>query len=776
MRQYLLTVQRVVQPRGLRLLWGACAISAALYWPVTGAVIGALYRGDLALLRDRVFRERATFGLDFYLELALPLRLTGLALLGATGAVLFLFTEVPGVFERLRRALRRVNQWIPRQGLPSLAFGVILAGGMASANYRAIGNLGNDMVTYRVSVARLLGSEVARGDHPIRDPDAALYPYAILVRAAGAVFGPDGGLFALFIAAVLVAGFGLYRMAREVFEGGHLSGLIAAVIGGTVSFGSLGYGLSAVHLNPAPRMFAMALALHALVDIHARRFTRGVALGLAATAINTLDGLVPITLALFSAAISGWFSRVGKPSASGSARTSSVWDSSRLLYALVVFAVLVSILEPPSSPAVVYGIYGLWAAVGLSGWRITRRPSTIGDSTSLRAWMALLLFAAAGVVLASLRTVQGPNPGEESFWATLTLHEVVLSRVRNEAMLLLGSQAVAPVASFVFLTALIGFLADRGQSSPLSEQRLPSGHDSFRSTPALTAMVTFAFVFVGSALLEFTSLPLLVTLWPVRAGWVVVALALPMLAVAVERAAPRFGVIPVVAAGSLALAGHFVGRATWSLALLVVGLLLARIRQTPETSGSSDPKPESRAATSSARELLAFATAVAPALIIMGFFTQSGGPEISIESSADRIQSEGGNSAAIVEAARLANTLTPEGSRILVPPAFEWGAFRLLSDRGVGFEFKNYSTANPGLWYSHLRWMCDPTFGLEDDEDFSIGLSDVEECFEQLSLDETMAVAAKFDADFVVARTELVADRAVIGTTSSRSWSLIAVE
>lgn len=763
----------VGQPRRLRLLSAALLVGAVALWWLSGHVVTLLHAGAIPGLSDRVFRSRADYDLEFYLALVRTPRIIAVGSVAVVGVATMVLARAPRQFDRALVMLEAASAWIPRKRFSTVVFaGLVWAGLIIAIPYRAVGELSSDMVTYRVIANKFWGNGFAPGDLPLRDPELALLPYATVVRVLSEFVSDDGAFFLIYALSLLLVASGLYRVTTLGLGGGRRAGLLAAIFGTTLGLGRLGYGLSILHANPAPRMLATAVMLHALASLLARRLVSGVTLGLVATAVNTLDGLIPTVLVLlglvFTPPMHGPRTETGGQSSARSA------PRPRLIGAILIVGAVINALGPAIPGRFNFVILGVGTAIVVRSVLGAGLPSLVSIIHERRDAVAALGVAAlAGIVLASLRTDGG---SAASFFETLVLHETVLREVRNRDMLLLSSASIDAVIGLIG-AAMIVVAGARYSSEPDGALDVyGSARISASRIAGSTVHAVLGFVLLGSLLLEWTTVPFAVTLWPIRTVWLVLPLAVAMLAVDVERECPRVGVLPVAGVAALLLSGAFLGSAFWGLLSLgaVVFVLGSHRTGVPHRYMSralawlQNREPVGRLTH------LAVLSA-APGMVLVAVLLGSM-PEIAVADSAQRILADGGSSAEIVEVARLARDRTPPEARILVPPNGEWGAFRLLSGRGVGFEFKQYSTSQPGVWYTHLRWMCDPGFELAEGEPFAIGLEDIVQCYSLLSADEIVDVARMFDTDFAVVRTELLNHFDVVAVTPSGSWGIVIIE
>ena len=733
-----------------------------------------IYEERVSFISERLFRSRDIHDLDVYLGLTATARFAFAAGVFSLGLLIGLWAlrDAPGLAGRLARGGWRGVQglvtWSPVSPPAQAGVALVSGAGIALASgYRAVPSLENDVVTYMPVARKYFDDAYLLGDLPIRDPDGALVAWGAIIRALAMLFGFEGAFFAVSLLGGAILAYGIHRLVATAIGAGHRAGMLAVMVGLTITFGSFGYTLSIpshAAFYPTPRFLAIAISVVAISLVLERAFIRGVLLGLVSTAVNTLDGLIPVGLAILAVLLVG--------DAQGGSRR----PSRRLAVATAVAAFGMTVtsfavrsdrlpgagtlagLLPDSLTIVTVG-----AVVGLIAWLLGLSRGGWGAAEQARVLAAGATLAVGGVLLASRRS----TGGDTGFLEGVRAFETVLVLVRQSlAMLVLSATSVSSALLFVaLLLVTIALVLDLRVKPPGAVMSRP--HRGELHAVLLLAVLSAGFVALGSNLMERTNLPFLVTLWPARVAWVVVLVFVAAIIVKLEQHGllRRVGSLPAFAFGLMVLQGVAVSRALWSVGLLGLACVWVIARGSASTASSV-----TRMWSRPAAQVLVVAAAIVAVVPLIGGLAA---PEVRIADSMRRLEADGGRRAEVVQMARAANATTSPDARILIPPGSSWGAFRLLSDRGVAFEWKNFSAAQPFEWYEQLRWMCDPSYRIGDSEAFTIGGRDVERCHVELSAVEILQVADIFEADFAVVRSEIAHGMSVIGMTDSGDHALV---
>lgn len=762
-----------------------------LLWWLTTEFVRALHAGTVPLLSSRLFRARDLVELAFYLELTRPWRLA-LSSFPIILALLALFGEGGGLvrpvrdqWRHLKGTVRRVNGWFPES-----ATGQVLLGGISGAlialasGYQAVPGLSNDVVTYTAAARRQFDPTYLLGDLPIRGPDPALQAWGMLARGLAALFGIEGAFFAVSLLGGALLFVALQRLAGVILGANPRAAFVAGALGLIVTFGDFGYSLSVpshAGFYPTPRFVAVAVAVLAVGFLFQGALVRGVALGLLATALNTLEGLVPVGLALLSVLLIRTVS-ARRPTQRTGFGSVLLWIAGLGTVTALIHIVATPILSSSPRAPGLFVLGGTFVSIaGLLHLLFDGVTVTVVERRSpLHVVLAGLLFVAGGFLLATQRAGGSTSGALES----LALYEIVLRDVRQNTEMLVMS-ATQSSAALIFVVLVI---ASVGMALLAREpDRVPSLRSDRVGMLATWSALVLIFVTVGNLLLEFTALPGVVALWPLRPAWGAVLGAVVLTVVTLERHMERVGAISALVLAFAVLQAPILGRVAWSLAILVVGIAVAlcgpQIAARAACGRVSTQLISSRqVVTGPPRdierrwrrigEVLPFIAL--PVLLLM--VASVSPPEIRVADSMERLEREGSaRTANIVQMARAAADQTAEDSRILIPPEFSWGAFRLLSGRGVAFEWKYFSTAQPGLWYEQMRRMCDPSYVIGPDEDFSVGLVEVRDCYNALQTVDLLHVARGFDATHAVIASGRAVDVEVLAATASGDYVLIRV-
>lgn len=757
-----------------RIVSVAFILALASMWWFLEAVVRLLYLQRIPVLSERVMRARQEYDLDFYLEATFAGRFLLTVGFVALGLVLAM-AEVAEDTKRTGGAVRciaasfyRLNSWFPASMLGRVA--VIVAGSTAIAlsdGYRMIGTLGSDLVAYAVAARKHFESDYLVGDLAIRDADPSLMLYGRIVGALARVFGFDQAFLAVTVLGSSIMVYGIYRLATRTLASSPATGYLAGVTGLGATFGTFGYTLSLAsnaEFVPTPRFLAVALAILSMSFVAEACLVRGVLIGLLAASVNTLDGIVPVGLSLLALIVARPFheDRVRLRMASVGLLASGVV----VLAPAVLGRSAATMLGDTRS----LGVVLLGAVVVASVWWLITRAA-IGLVMSRLAPVVWLVVFAVGSVLVARR--RAASTGE--FLENVVAFETVLVRVRQgPSMLVLSSTSTRSAAIFVALAFLtIGLSATlKGSRSQISMER---AHRLDGATFLTTLVVlTVAFLGIGSLLMEWTGTPFMITLWPLRAVWVIVLAAVLIAAAHLERTRLQLGFIPAFALGMLLVQGPLLGRVGWSAALMVlISLHVLGRMQTRRNVRSVGLRPEGLV-----RRFARLVLGVTPPAVLVGVLSVFPVPEVRLSDSMNRFAAGGSElEEGVISMARIARAGTPPDARVLVPPVPAWGAFRLMSDRGVAFEWKTFSTSEPVLWYSQLRQMCDPEYVWQSDETYEIGGPEVRACHDSLEVAEILRVAEAFGATHAVVRTDVAAEvpGLVLGRSELGGYALIEV-
>jgi len=630
------------------------------------------------------------------------------------------------------------------------------------------------------------------GDMAIRDPDSALLAWGKIIELTANLVGFEPAFFLVSLLGAAVLSGGVYRIATTSGQASPRGGMIASLLALTVTFGNFGYALSVPsHANfyPTPRFVAVALATLAVSFVLNGSYVVGVLIASLATTINTLDGIVPVGLALIALLVTRSDSTVSSQQRRLGAFAALIGSSTLTVLAALHLSIGSRWNLLPGSTAIV--ALGMLFVVALSA--VILRPRLRRGSQGRALLLAILVHLLLGVLLAQQR-VEARTGG---FLETLTRFELILRQVRAfPSMLLLSSTSVAQALLFVALCLLaIGLIGIRTGRSPSGSGVSTATPDTECGREILGSLTVVAMLFVGvgSLVMEATELPLLVTLWPLRPAWIVVLTSIVLLSSRIdERLSDRVGLLPLLVVALIMINPPVGSRLAWSWLLLLVAAiepLLADLRQASQQrarrrpADSSEVVPAGRGSypnnlQSPTAAVTASRTAVGlmTSLLFVVLLVRIPPPEIRIQESMDRLaRSESVTTVDVVQMAQIATSVTPLDSRILVPPDPHWGAFRIMSERGVAFEWKQFSSSQPATWYEQLRWMCDPDYRISSGETFDVRGPDIFDCHARLSFDEIMAIAEQFRATHVVIDAALTVSLETLGITDSGHLALVAV-
>lgn len=667
----------------------------------------------------------------------------------------------------------RTMQWRPHA---LFAIAVVLAPG-----YRFLPNVGNDLGTYFAIVLAEIDTAFAVGDLPLRMFEASGMPgYVFILRLVTVIIGFEFAVLIVAISAVWLMSHSLFEVGRTVGFGTERA-LLFSVIGISTSFTVLGYHVGIVSdalAYPTPRVVATALVLKT-IDLTLKRRPIGAAtLGIAAASIHALDGFLPAVLGLGAGLLTVIFRWpfLARDSETRRTRTTRTLAVTLLLVGSGTLAASVLVEYRWLTNDVAFSVFAsglLVATVAVVLWREQSQESRF------RWLVSVLGLLAGGVYFAARRGPTGSNDvGHVGALDNVRIYESILTQLRSVGMTDINAQSAGSVLVVMVLASCsILPLTNRRMQNLFGGGATPSDLERLQAVQILTLIATMGVTLValGGLLQTRTGLVGIASLWPNRFTWLVVPGALMVLVSAIPHNFSP-GVFPLFV--YLLIVYRFnEARQFISLVVLAlgVGLIVHAIF------GRKAEKSSERAEVSSLLGLqgghehrrigpvMPAGLALLAAVLLLRAVPM---PLLSSESSREvlaikRIEAQ---------LASTATELVPPQGRILVPPDGGWGSFRLMSSRGVAFDWKHFTSTDVVGWYTSFRQMCQPDYRFALQNSYSVpSSSEIASCYENHAPSSLAAVARSFEATHAVVRRDQWPGAVVLGESANGEYQLVVV-
>ncbi len=665
-----------------------------------------------------------------------------------------------------------VLTWVPQRNVSLYGLLALSSVGLVvSSGYRLIPDSNSDVVSYFAMVRSVMDHTFAAGDHPIRSVAGGLYGYRYVFAAAASVIGFDVAAFVLSVTGCWILLLSILRIS-EATGASRASSLAVAHFGMVATWGKFGYLVSLPSngvFEPTPRYLGMALAALAISFVIRERLLVAVVVGLGAAVMHELDGFVPVVLALSSGLVLRLWQRLR--AARANSPSSRIGRSS---LAWVIVAVGIALIVAAASTSSVLLILSLGTFAVLALTLLLTGPATRLDKPERSLLFSILILVFTSVVLAVER---GPASATATFFERVQLFEAVLQQLRSPGMIGFVTQNAATTVVLVAL-ALFGVVAllttTATSSTPEHERSLMSSRRLAWLSAAAMTMVT-----VGGVLQDHTALPLIASIWPNRFAWLLIPAVLAAFALLIDRLRVVPGAYPTLVVGAFMFT---LPRVAISLAALIVAAIALALSVGPPFLRRWDLGKASRELwrrtprvirwySSPLRMTLPIALAGALTAGAVELFIQLPPPELTRTASRTRLAH---SDSALVAMAIAAEQFVPINGRILIPPNPEWGSFRILSGRGVAFEWKYFSSETE-LWYSQFRWMCDPQYRFEPMQNYgAVTLQAISTCYQNHSTADIQAIANKYDATHAIVRPAHWDEvDYVLAVAPDSSWELV---
>lgn len=667
----------------------------------------------------------------------------------------------------------RMMQWWPHA---LFAMAVVLAPG-----YGFLPNVGNDLGTYLAIARSEIDPAFAVGDLPLRMFEASGMPgYVFMLRLVTVIIGFE-------FAVLLVAIFAVWLMSHSLFEVGRTVGfsteraLLFSAIGLSTSFTVLGYHVGIVSdalAYPTPRIVATALVLKA-IDLTLKRRPIGAAtLGIAAASIHALDGFLPAFIGLGAGILTVFFRWPILERDSEARRTRTVRTLAVTLLLVGSGALVATVLVEHRwlTNDVAFSVFasGLLVAIVLVGlWRE-------GSQESRLRWLVSVVgLLAGGVYFATRRGPTGSNDvGHGGAVESIRLYESILTQLRSVGMTDINAQSAGSVL-IVMVLAYCAIL-------PIINQRLqdlfgggaPSGVlERLQAVQILALIATMGatFVALGGLLQTRTGLVGIASLWPNRFAWLVIPGALLVLVSAIpQHFSP--GVFPIFVYLLIVYRFNETRQSISLVALAIgVGLIMRAIfrrkaEKFSERTGIRDLLgPRGGRERRRVEPVMPAGLALLVAIFLLRAVPM---PLLSSESSREMLATKR------IEA-QLASTaaeLVPPQGRILIPLDGGWGSFRIMSSRGVAFDWKHFTSTDVVGWYTSFRQMCQPDYRFALQNSYGVpSSSEIASCYENHAPSSLAAVARTFEATHAVVRRGQWPGAVVLGESADGEYQLVVV-
>lgn len=677
---------------------------------------------------------------------------------------------------RVRRSARRVWVFMPTT-VVHLVFSLIV---IIAPGYRFMPNPNNDLGTYFAIALSAFDVTFAPGDMRSRSVEARGLPgYVLVFRVLSAGVGFDLAAFLLALLAVFILSISLFQIGRSVGLNQSKAVLVSA-LGLGLTWGTVSYPVAIISdylAFPTPRILAIAFVVAVIALVLVDRLLLASLVGIAASSIHALDGFIPSLLAIAAGFVM-------KMIAFGSDQTRVRARWAGLVPPVGVAAVGVSVvvlfvqsanpeIMVSNDVALVFAWMGLVAIVIGAGIR-RRTVSSLNARDVLGGLLCLIL----GLGFVMGRGLGPSGASQLGIIERIRLFESVLTELRNPGMADIAAQSSFSVALIVLLT-IVAIVPLLGSSGPLA-MVLPSHSARAHSADSLAvlSLVAFTAVALGSLLQNRTSLLGIASIWPARYAWLVVPGAL----VSLVRLLPSRnlpGLFPTATA-LLILFRIPTLREPISLLILFSGMALlvfqfaalrrasGPLQETDVARPSSDVPPQQAERLRDGWPVAALGLTI---LLLVPIVRDVPTPLIRLEASRDRLAV----SRPEVQLARIAASTVETDARILLPLTGSWGSFRVLSFRGVAFDWKHFSS-DTASWYEEFRRMCDPDYRFAPQSHYGQpSRQSVADCYRNHGPEELARVAAAFAATHAIVQRGQWPEAEIVGQSDDGDLVLVVV-
>jgi hypothetical protein len=282
---------------------------------------------------------------------------------------------------------------------------------------------------------------------------------------------------------------------------------------------------------------------------------------------------------------------------------------------------------------------------------------------------------------------------------------------------------------------------------------------------------------------EYTALPFVTSILPFRHLWLLALAALAGIGhvlthhVQVDQSFPG-PLVGVAAWAALAIAGVGIGNSVIGVGLLVLLIVnSARLKSLWTKSVGWCRTSRLDTARRYVRNGAPLALTVATAGLLIVPLSGASLPVVGFDASLERIARDGGDiDRDIIGSARAAASLVGDGEVVLVPfrPS-GWTAFELISGREAAFDFNMFLGTQD--WYEGFRWMCDPSYEFDPEQDFSeVEVAEIVGCMAGQNAEDIRAVADRFGVRYGVVPTAQWDGSGVLHVTESGQFVLVAFD
>ena len=652
----------------------------------------------------------------------------------------------------LTNVLSRSVFWAPRRTWDAvLAFALVSILVLLADGWAFLPSLGNDVTAYHAEIWRDL--EAASSISDVLRPRSGLPGLTVLYATLGSLLGYEWTALLLTFLGLTGVLTGLWRILYATGCSPRVAALLPPV-SLALDYGAKKSQFDTLIVNhggslvPSPRSLGVAVLIIAIALLLSGRTIAATGVTVFAASLHALDGLIPMVLLVTGGLVTHVVSRWRVRSLAGHRAGLAL-----LLLALVLLPFVrnyewIPFLEggqpDPATALVLIPSTVLLILLGTVAIA-AQGPSGLVERVRPLSFM-LLALVPAGLVFALLRS---PSRGasDAGFMDSIILYESLIESVRRPQAVLLSVQQAGTAAMLVVLAAFaLAALTTAGAGS------LSGVTGSNARWLAAGGLAVLTFAVVGGVFNEFTSLPLVTSVYPFRHLWLLAVAALAGLGRVLsrlERSTTMMPGLPVGGAVALALLGSDLDIGNTLIGLGVVALVLLNVDRLTEMLSRS---LQGMRSSSTINRLHDVVRGGAPllllalcAVLVVGPLSAASLPTVGIEANLERIAQEGGDTDRdIISSARAAGVLVDEGAIILVPfrPS-GWTAFKLVSGRPIAFDYNAFG--GTAEWYSGFRWMCDPTYDFDPKDNFSaVRVPDVIACMEEQGPDEILAVARRF--------------------------------
>ncbi len=772
-------IMNVLEPREKAKKRTAVVVGALLMVAILPARTGLQFVADRLSILLRGVRLTESSRIFHAIDVV---TLTTLVLIGIA-VVLVIGSLLDDCDPAITQRLRRMASWAPVRARDALlAYGLVSAIILGIVGWAFLPSLGDDATAYHAEIGRDLESVASVRD--LLRSRSGLIGLVVIYGTLGPIVGHGMTALLLTVIGLTVLLTGLWQILRATGSSPQVAALLPPIslalsYGAKKSKFDMGVCSSACTLVPSPRFLGIAFLVLAIALLLAGRLLGATLITVFAASLHALDGFIPMLLLLAAGLVTLGLARL------------DVTDETkqRARVALVAFALLllpfvrnynwIPLLEggaPDPATALVL-IPSSLALLVLGAFALARADvGSIPFQRPRALWLMMIGLVPIGVLLGLLRSPRSDAEGG-SFLESVVLYETLIQDLRRPQAVLLSVQQAGTAAMLVVLAAFA--LAALTSQSP----DLPRSERFNAQWLAAGGFAALALTTIGGVLNEYSDLPLVTSVLPFRHLWLLALAALAGIGrvlsqhVRLGRTSP--GMLGGLAAwAALHGSGYNIGNSIIGGGLLVLLLINTEmLRSLTATTVGRWRTSRLVTAGNSVRNGGPLVLTVAAAALLVAPLSGASLPIVGFDASLERISRDGGDiDRDIISSARAAASLVGDGQVVLVPfrPS-GWTSFKLISGRDLAFDYNSFGGTQ--AWYEGFRWMCDPSYEFDPQQDFSeVDVPEIVGCMDGQSPEEIRAVAARFGARYGVVPASQWDGSGVLHVTDSGRFVLVAFD